>query len=104
MVALATAPAAASNTASTECKYRLVIECVLCPSKLAMSAGKLPSLAIRNHIFRYSTVGLPDRLLQPTAVSSTMCARHTTLRNHRERAQNNRARPALTTVWWQPQL
>ena len=36
MVALATASAAASNTASAECMYLLVIECVLWPSKLAM--------------------------------------------------------------------
>jgi hypothetical protein len=36
MVALATASAAATSTASAECKYLLVMLCVLWPSKLAM--------------------------------------------------------------------
>jgi hypothetical protein len=36
MVAFATASAAATSTVSAEWTYLLVIECVLCPSKLAI--------------------------------------------------------------------
>jgi len=45
MVAFATASAAASNTASAERMYLLVIECLLCPSKLAMVGSLYPRSA-----------------------------------------------------------
>ena len=42
MVALATASAAATSTASAECMYRLVIDWILWPSKLAMVGSLWP--------------------------------------------------------------
>ena len=47
MVALATASAAASNTASAEWTYLLVMLWVLCPSKLEMVGSLYPRSAAR---------------------------------------------------------